>query len=218
MPWYGGASLVETLDRTIRPSAPPVHKPLRACVQDVYEIDGKEIVVCKILTGTLEKGEVVNFDPSGEEGLVIQIEMLGRKVEKAEAGDSVGLVLDKPVEAKRGQVISYPRSRAKVVQSFIAEIVLFSSIEVRNDDVLMIRCGTAEKRCKVQRILERIDPINLTVDARSPETLKSREVGRIILLPLEPICMEKYSEFPELGRFVVEGKSGTVAAGIVLKT
>jgi translation elongation factor EF-1alpha len=32
------------------------------------------------------------------------------------------------------------------------------------------------------------------------------------------MCIEKFSDFPELGRFVIEGGKGTVAAGIVLET
>ena len=218
MPWYSGSSLIETLDRTVRSSTSPIDKPLRACVQDVYELENKKVVVCKILTGILEEGEIVNFDPSGEEGLVTRIEMFGREIEKAGPGDSVGLIVNKLKEARRGEVVSYPQNRAKVVGSFVAEIVLFTSIEVRNDDMLMIRCGTAENKCKVQKILERVDPINLTVNAKTPEVLKSGDIGKILLSPLEPMCVEKYSEFPELGRFVVEGKTGTAAAGIVLKT
>jgi len=218
MPWYKGSSLIDTLDETLRPSAPPVDKPLRAYVQDVYEIDGKKIVVCKILTGILEEGKTVNFDPSEEEGLVKKMEMFRREVEKAGPGDSVGLIVNKPIEAKRGEVISYPQNRARVVRSFVAELILFSDIELRNNDVLMIRCGTAESKCEVQRILERIDPINLTPDAKFPEALNSGDVGKVILSPLEPMCIEKYSEFPELGRFVVEGKRGAAAAGIVLET
>jgi len=218
MPWYKGSSLIETLDRTVRPSASPIDKPLRACVQDIYKLESKEVVVCKVLTGILEEGEIVNFDPSGEEGLVTRIEMFGKEIGKAGPGDSVGLIVKKLKEAKRGEVVSYPQDRAKVVRSFVAEMVLFSNIEVRNNDVLMIRCGTAENRCKVQKILERIDPINLTVNAKSPNTLKSGDVGKILFSPLQPMCVEDYSEFPELGRFVVEGRSGTAAAGIVLKT
>jgi len=218
MPWYRGSSLIETLDRTVRSSASPIDKPLRACVQDVYKLESNKVVVSKILTGILEEGEIVSFDPSGKEGLVTKIEMFGKEIEKAEPGDSVGLIVDKLKEAKRGEVVSYPQDRAKVVRSFVAEIVLFSNVEVRNNDVLIIRCGTAENKCRVQRILERIDPINLTVNAKSPEVLKSGDVGKILFSPLEPMCVEKYSEFPELGRFVVEGKSGTAAAGIVLET
>jgi elongation factor 1-alpha len=218
MPWYKGSSLIETLDKTVSPPTPPVDKPLRGCVQDVYQIEGKKIVACKILTGTLEKGKIVNFDPSGEKGLVKKIETFGKEVEKAGPGDPVGLIVNEVKEVKRGEVVSYPQNRAKVARSFVAEVILFSGIEVGNNDTLTIRCGTAEKKCKVQRILERMDPVNLTVDAKFPEILKSGDVGKILFSPLEPMCIERYSEFPELGRFVVEGRKGTVAAGIVLET
>jgi len=217
MSWYRGSSLIETLDKTVSPSVPPVSKPLRGCVQDIYEIEGKKIVACKILTGILEEGKIVNLDPSGEKGLVTKIEMFEKEIEKAGPGDSVGLIVNELKEAKRGEVISYPQNRAKVARSFVAEIILFSDIELRNNDVLTIRCGTAENRCKVQKILERIDSVNLTVDAKFPEVLESGDVGKILFSPLEPMCVEKYFEFPELGRFVVEGVKGTVAAGIVLK-
>jgi len=218
MPWYKGASLIEALDKNISPSVPPVKKPLRGCVQDVYEIDRNKIVVSKVLTGVLEEGKIVNFDPSGEKGLVKKIEMFGKEIEKVGPGDSVGLVINKLREAKRGEVISYPSNRAMAVRNFVAEMIVFSNIGVRNNDILKIRCGTAEKRCKVRKILERIDPVNLTVDAKFPEVLKGGDVGKLILSPIEPMCVEKYSEFEELGRFVVEGKKGTAAAGIVLET
>ena len=218
MLWYKGSSLIETLDDNVTPLAAPVNKPFRACVQDIYEIDGTKMIMSKILTGSLEKGKIVNFDPSEEKGIVEKIEMYGRDVEKASPGDSVGLILNGLHEAKRGQVISYPQNRAKVVENFVGELILFSDIELRKNGLLKIRCGTAENNCRVQEILERIDPINLTVDAKLPEVLASGDIGKILFSPLEPMCMEKFSEFPELGRFVVEGARGTTAAGIVLET
>jgi len=218
MPWYKGSSLVNLLDKTIRPSVSPIDKPLRGCVQDVYEIDGKKILASKILTGILEEEKTIYFDPSGEKGVIKKIEMFGKEIENAEPGDSVGLIVNGLKEAKRGEVISYPTSRTKIVKRFVAEVILFPEIEIKNNDVLTVRCGTAERKCNVKRILERIDPINLTVDAKFPKTLKGGDVGKIVLSPLEPMCIEKYSEFAELGRFVVEGKKGTTAAGIVLDT
>jgi len=218
MPWYKGSSLIDTLDKNVSPSTTPVDKPLRACVQDTYKLENKKIIVCKILTGILEKGKMVSFDPSGERGIIEKIEMFGKEMERAKPGDSVGIIVNKLPETKRGEVISYLHNRAKVPKSFVAEIILFSNIEVKNNDVLTIRCGTAEKECRVQKIVERIDPINLTVDAKFPEDLKSGDVGKSVFSPIEPMCIEEYSEFPELGRFVVEGRKGTAAAGIVLKT
>jgi elongation factor 1-alpha len=218
MPWYKGLSLIETLDKMVKPLPSPVNKPLRACVQDVYDIEGKKIVVCKVLTGTLEVGKTVAFDPSGEEGLVKKIEMFGKEIETAGPGESVGIIANSLKEAKRGEVISYPKNRAKTVKSFVAEMILFPEIEVKINDILMVRSGTAENKCKVQKILERINPVNLTVDAEFPEILKGGDVGKILFSSLESMCIEKFSDFPELGRFVIEGGKGTVAAGIVLET
>jgi elongation factor 1-alpha len=218
MPWYKGLSLIETLDESVSPSVAPVNKPLRASVQDIYEIEGTKIIMSKILTGSLEEGKIVNFDPSGEKGLIKKIEMFGKEVQKARPGDSVGLIINGLHEAKRGQVLSYPQNRVTVVRSFVGELILFSDIGLRNNDMVTIRCGTAETNCKVKRILEKIDAINLTADAKYPEDLKNGDVGKVLFSSLEPMCIEKYSEFPELGRFVIEGKKGTAAAGIVLET
>ena len=218
MRWYDGLTLTETLDKVIQPSILPTNKPLRGCVQDVYKLDeANRIVVCKIETGILESNRRVVINPSGERGVIKKIEMFGKDLIRAEPGDSVGLIIDEVKEVKRGEVISYSDYPAKRVRSFVAEIILFSDIEIKNGDVLMIRCGTAEKKCKVQRILEKIDPVNLTSQEISPNVLEEGEVGKVIFSALEPMCLEEYSYIPELGRFVIEGKRGTTAAGIVIE-
>ncbi|MFQ6068764.1 MAG: GTP-binding protein [Candidatus Bathyarchaeia archaeon] len=215
--WYDGPTLFETLDKTISPSTSPISKPLRACVQDVYKLKEEKIVVCKIETGNLESGRRIVFEPSGEKGLVKKIEMFGKEIRQAKPGDSVGLIVSGIKEVNRGDVVSYPENPAKLVNSFIAEIILFSDAKIRNDDVQTIRCGTAEKKCKVLRILEKIDPINLTSQETFPAVLQEGDVGKVMFSAIEPICLEEYSEIPQLGRFIIEGKRGAMAAGIVLE-
>ena len=217
MPWYKGPTLIETLDQKIIPITLPLNKPLRAVVQDVYPYENDQtIVACKVETGTLEVGKTVVFTPSGTSGLLEKILVFGSEATKAEPGDSVGLILEDNMVVERGEVLSYPQNQPKTVKSFVAEVILFSHIQVRNGDVLTIRCGTAEKKCKVTKILTEIDAVNLTTLSENPEMLDREAVGELELTALEPISVEKYSDFPELGRFVIEGKKGTVAAGIIL--
>ena len=217
MKWYKGSTLVSTLDDTISPSALPVNKPLRGLVQDVYQHEDHEIIACKIETGILEAGKIISFSPSGKQAALKAIEVFDTKTRKAEPGDSVGLIIEGINDVERGEVISYPENKPKKVKSFVAEIILFSDIEIRNGDILIIRCGTAKKKCKVQTILKEIDPVNLTVCNKLPEFLKKESVGELKLLTLQPLTVEKYSELPPLGRFVIEGKKGTSGAGIVLE-
>jgi len=217
MEWYKGLTLIDTLDRTVSPSTLPVNKPLRGFVQDIYRHEDEEIIVCKVETGILETGKVISFNPSGKQGLLETIEVFGAKTRKARPGDSVGLRVNGVNQIERGEVISYPENMPRKVKNFVAQIILFSDIEIRNGDILRIRCGTAEKKCKVQRILKEIDPINLTVRTNFPEILKDESVGEVKLLPLESLCVERYSEVPPLGRFVIENKKGTAGAGLVLQ-
>lgn len=218
MKWYKGSALIDTLDESLTPSKLPLSKPLRGVVQDVYPYeDNRQVIACKIETGTLKPGKAVVFNPSGKKGFLNEILAFGLTTEKAEPGDSVGLLIDGIDTVERGEVLSYPENQPRKVKKFIAEVILFSSIRIKNGDELAIRYGTAEKKCEVQKILSEIDPINLTVRSKHPEILEDGSAGEVELLALEPLCIEKYSNFPELGRFVVEGKKGTVAAGIVLE-
>jgi len=216
MAWYDGATFIDALDQHISPATPPTDKPLRGFVQDVYDTEKGKIIICKIETGSIETRRDLIFSPSSQKGRIKKIELFGQEVKKAEAGDSVELSLDGIGPIGRGEVISDLRNRAEIIQSFTAQIIVLTAIRIENNDVLKIRYGTAERECKVHKILEKVDPINLAIQQKRPNALEDGDIGRVEFSTLEPTCLEKYSEFPQLGRFVIEGKKGAAAAGIVL--
>ena len=218
MQWYEGSTLIETLDEKIAPPLLPLNKPLRGVVQDVYPYENnRQVVACKIECGVLKPQKNVVFNPSGKKGFLEKILSFGGVMEKAEPGESVGLLIDNVNAVERGEVLSYTENQPMKVKSFKVEVILFSGIQIKEGDDITIRYGTAEKKCKVRKIITEIDTVNLTIKAKRPKVLKDESVGEIELLALEPMCLEKYSDFPELGRFVIEGKKGTAAAGIVLE-
>jgi len=217
MRWYNGLTLVEALDEKVSPSALPTDKPMRGWVQDVYDFDMGKILVCKIVSGTLEMGKEIVFQPTGQKGLVKKIEMFGKDLRKAEPGDSVGVLVEGIKEIARGEVISYSEAQMLPAREFVAEIIVLTDLEMRNGDVLTIRLGTAERRCRVQTILEKMDAVSFALEEKFPAFLKEGDVGKVRFVALEPICLERYSEIPELGRFVIEGRKGTASAGLVLE-
>ncbi len=218
MEWYKGRTLIETLDEKIAPPLLPLNKPLRGVAQDVYPYEGnRQVIACKIESGVLRPQKNVVFNPSGKTGLLEKILSFGTVMEKAEPGESVGLLIKNVDSVERGEVLSYIENQPMKVKSFIAEVILFSNTQIKEGDNITIRYGTAEKKCRVRKIISEIDPVKLTVKSKSPKVLKDEAVGEVELLALEPICMEKYSDFPELGRFVIEGRKGTAGAGIVLE-
>jgi elongation factor 1-alpha len=50
---------------------------------------------------------------------------------------------------------------------------------------------------------------------KAPQFLKSGEFGIVKMIPLKPICVEKFADYPSLGRFVVRDMCQIVAVGII---
>ena len=81
---------------------------------------------------------------------------------------------------------------------------------------MTVRVGTAEVECSVVELVEKIDPVSLRVLESKPTFLGEGDVGRAILRASEPLCIEAYKDVAQLGRFVIIGRTGTVAAGIIM--
>jgi elongation factor 1-alpha len=119
---------------------------------------------------------------------------------------------------ERGAVLSYPHDQPHVVMRFMAQVILFTDTPLHEGDGVTLRYGTAERRCRVQQIQRELDPIRLTVRSQHPRRLPGHSVGEIEFSARVPLCLEKYSEIPPLGRFILEDATGPMAAGIVLET
>jgi len=216
MSWYCGKTLIETLDDGVRPSEAPSELPLRCVIQDIYRMRDKDLVICKVETGVLREGQEVLVLPLMRRRVVESVESFGMRIAEAVPGDSVGLILSEAGDLKRGYVLADVDERLSPVSEFIAELIVFEELTLRVGGKVRIYVGTAEVECEIERIFERINPIQLTVEERDAETIRGGDVGEVLFRPLEPLYLERYSEFPQLGRFVVLGKRGVEAAGIVL--
>jgi len=215
--WYRGGSLIEVLDEKVKTLRPLSERPLRCFVQDSYEIGEEKIIACKVETGTLKTGQMVSIMPVNKKSIVEKIESLGEEVKEAFPGGSIGIILRGINNIRRGYVLADVDEKMKQTRKFIAVLIVFSDFSLEVGGSVNIRVGTAGAKCKVKRILTKIDPVNWMVKGENSVSLDNGEVGRILFQSLEPLYLEKYSIFPPLGRFVVVGKKGTVAAGLVLE-
>jgi elongation factor 1-alpha len=217
MKWYKNGTLIEVLDKNVKPPQSLSKKPLRCVVQDIYELGGEKVAVCMVETGTLKNAQSILVMPIMEEGVVEKIESFGKEATEVLPGESVGVVMKGITDLKRGQVLVDAEQREKQTEEFVAELIIFSDLTLRVGDTTIIRIGTAEIKCRIKRILDKIDPVNLIVEEDNPASLENGEVGKVLFQALEPLYLEEYSVLPQLGRFVIVGKKGAAAAGIVLE-
>jgi elongation factor 1-alpha len=219
MPWYVGPTLVECFDKLIVPPK-PLDKALRLPVQDVFTITGHGTVpVGRVETGVLKQGDIVVFMPSGAKGEVKKIEMHHVELQQAVPGDNVGFNVkgvDKK-DVKRGEVVGPSNNPPTVAQEFTAQIVVLehpTAIAVGYTPVFHIH--TTQVACTITEIMELKDPKTGQTAKKNPDFIKTGDVAIVKIKPLRPVVVEKFQEFPPLGRFAIRDMGQTVAAGVVL--
>lgn len=221
MPWYTGPTLYEVLDTFSAPPK-PVDKPLRIPIQDVFSITGVgTVIVGRVETGVVKPGDTIIIEPLNKTAEVKSIEMHHEKLDKAEPGDNIGINIkgiDKK-EIKRGDVIGHLNNPPTVVKEFTAQIVVLQHpTAIAPGYTPVIHAHTGHMACKMVSIERKIDPRSGQTIEEKPSFIRRGEAAIVKFQPLKPFVIEKYSEFPPLGRFAVRDMGITVAAGIVLDT
>ncbi len=219
MPWYKGPTLYEVLD-TFKAPPKPVDKPFRLPIQDVFSITGVgTVVVGRVETGVLRPGDKVIIEPLGKTAEVKSIEMHHERLDKAEPGDNIGVNIkgiDRK-EIKRGDVMGHVDNPPTVAKEFTAQIVVLQHpTAIAPGYTPVIHAHTGHMACKMVSIEKKLDPRTGQVIEENPSFIRKGEAAIVKFQPLKPFVIEKYSEFPPLGRFAVRDMGITVAAGIVL--
>lgn len=218
MSWYNGPTLLEALDNLQVPPK-PVDKPLRIPIQDVYSITGVGTVpVGRVVTGVLKVGDQVVVMPPGLKGEVKSIETHHTQIEKAEPGDNIGFNVRgiAKQDVRRGMVVGHPDAPPTVAKEFIAQIfVVYHPTAIAAGYTPVLHAHTVQQATTIVEIIQKIDPRTGQVIEDHPKSIKTGDAALVKLKPLQPICLEVYKDFPEMGRFALRDSGRTVAAGIV---
>lgn len=218
-PWYTGKTLVEAFDDLQVPPK-PVDKPLRIPIQAVYSISGVGTVpVGRVETGVLKKGDKVVFMPPAVVGEVRSIEMHHTQIEKAEPGDNIGFNVRgvNKQDIKRGDVVGHPTNPPTVAEEFTARVFVVwhpSAITVGYTPV--IHAHTASIAAKITEIVAKLDPRTGKEVEKNPQFIKAGESAIVKFQPIKPMVVEKFSDFPQLGRFAMRDMGKTVGIGVVI--
>ena len=219
MKWYTGSTLEEYLDALEMPPK-PVDKPLRIPIQEVYSISGVGVVpVGRVETGVLKVGDKVVFMPVGKVAEVRSIETHHTKMDKAEPGDNIGFNVRgvEKKDIKRGDVAGSPNAPPTVADEFTARVVVIwhpTAISVGYTPVVHVH--TASVACRISELVAKLDPKTGQEAEKNPQFLKMGEAGIVKFKPIKDLVVEKFNEFPPLGRFAMRDMGKTIGVGIVI--
>ncbi len=223
MSWYTGPCLLEAINALNAPER-PTNLPLRMPLQDVYNITGIGVVpVGRIECGIMKVNQKIVAVPGREgkavHGEVKTIEMHHEQIPQAEPGDNVGINVRgfTKKDIARGDVIGPEESYPTVASEFTAQIVVLNHptvVTVGYTPVFHIH--TAQVACQITAIEKKLNPATGEVLQENPDFIKNGDAAIIKVKPIQPLCIEKQKEIPQLARFAIRDSGATVAAGMCI--
>ena len=223
-PWFYGNSLFDTLDNL--PKIEKNTKPfLRVPLLDKYKDQGN-MVFGKIESGVIRTGMACVLMPVMKEMTILKIfDNDDKPMLFAEPGENVKLQVKgvELEEIKRGFVICGQQFWVNVSQEFIADIRVLELLptQIFNEGfTLVMHLHTLMEEVIVKKIKSRVDKEgneDLKFKKKKIKKLQSQDKGTVILKTKTPICLEKYNEFSELGRFTLRKDNNTIAIGKISK-
>lgn len=213
MPWYQGPSLLEALD-ALASDSEATGTDVRFPIQDIYQIDGDDIAVGRIESGTLKKGDELKIAPKGLSAKVESIRVMGGTLASADAGKCIGVVLNPSIPVSRGEV-SFDGKPPRSSSSLKTVVFSLSDKAIQKGDTLYCQCGTQSVACHVEDIREKIDSSTLDPVSANQDRLDPTQVAKLTLSFSEPLIYDTFKEVPALGRFVLTDQGDICAAGII---
>lgn len=217
-PWYSGPSLIEYLD-----SMQSFERKINAALMMPISTKWKDlgtILEGKIESGHIKKGNKVLMMP-GEKQLEVTTvyNETEEEVDGALCGEQVRIRV-KGVEEEdvlNGFVLTSLKSPVHTVTSFEAQIVILElqSLLTAGFSCVM-HVHTAIEEVSFAALLHKLDKTNRKSKA-APAFAKQ---GMKIIARLEttqPVCLERFSDFAQLGRFTLRDSGVTIAIGKVTK-
>ncbi|KAI5141508.1 elongation factor 1-alpha [Nematocida parisii] len=232
--WFKGWTPEETPDATPIRSLEeaidyyPIPKrmteaPLRIPLTNILEIKGiGRVYTGRVESGTCLAGMKVNIAPAGVATEVKTMEIHKTARKKVEAGENCGITLKTNQDTdkiKQGAVIADAANpcikgfAAYATVIFIGKVKCIKAGYAPTMDIAATHVSTIfAKLCDIGS--KKGKEFVVTND-KPTEISGTRPCARVIIVPSKPTVMEKFSEFPFLGRFALRDMGKTIGVGII---
>lgn len=219
--WWKGDTLFKAYDSLpkVKRSANPI---LRIPLLDKFRDLGAIITSCKINSGVVRPNMPCVLMPQQKPITIAKVlDTLDQELAFAGAGESVTLHLKglEEDEIRRGYVICGKQFFTNLCFEFIAEVHLFELLPhlvFGAGFVCMLHLHTALEEVQVLS-LDRIEEHEGKIRKVEAKVLRSGQKGQVKFRSKNLLCLEKYEEFEDLGRFALRKDTVTLGSGIVLK-
>mmetsp|Transcript_2082 Transcript_2082/g.4741 ORF Transcript_2082/g.4741 Transcript_2082/m.4741 type:complete len:593 (-) Transcript_2082:69-1847(-) len=218
--WYGGPSLLEYLDE-LQPSQRFFDMPLRFPIADKYK-DMGTCVMGKLEAGTIKLGETLVVLPNKTNVQVEQIFVDHKEgsieLDEALPGDNIKMKL-KGVEEEQlrlGFVLCRKDSMCRPCRWFDATVqILDYPTIICAGYSCVLHIHSAIEECTFFKLTAILDKKTRQVKQKDPKFCKQGDSVVVRFKMHRSVCVEKYKDFSQMGRFMLRDQGNTIGIGII---
>jgi sulfate adenylyltransferase subunit 1 len=217
--WYRGPTLLEILE-SAEVARSAVHGQLFFPVQLVARpgdsgVEGARGYAGRVESGRIAVGDAITVLPAGQISRVRAIRTFDGAVERAQAPQSVTVVLEDQLDISRGEVLVSSSSLPEVAREFEATLCWLATEPFNRSRRYLIKQGT-----RVVKALFDSPKYKMNINSMEQEpadTFALNDIGRISVKTAQPVAFEPYRQNRVAGSFIVidEISNNTVAAGLI---
>lgn len=208
--WYTGPTLVEELDHS-EPVARALNKPLRLTIDNIFRggVQNPLSIAGRIEAGSLQVGDPLLAQPSGEKCFIKGLEIDHETVDWAVAGQNITMHLSDidPIHLKIGDVLSSTSQPIQNIQTFTAKVLAFEFLTPMQVDVHRGRMHTAGKIKEIVAVLDK--GTGQPIGKKKPRIVKPAQVARVVIELDSSVPLEAPT------RVILRSDGVTVAAGLL---
>ncbi|KAI4330898.1 hypothetical protein MLD38_029140 [Melastoma candidum] len=217
-PWWSGPCVFEALDTIEVPPRDP-KGPFRMPIIDKFK-DMGTVVMGEVESGSIREGESLVVMPNKAQVKVLAIYCDENKVKRAGPGENLRVRVSgiEEEDILSGFVLSSLAKPIAAVTEFVAQLQI---LELLDNAIFtagykaVLHIHSVVEECEIVELLQQIDP-------KTKKPMKKKVLfvknGAVIVCRIQVnnmICVEKFSDFAQLGRFTLRTEGKTVAVGKV---
>jgi sulfate adenylyltransferase subunit 1 len=221
MPWYGGSTLLYTLEN-VQVDSDFNHVDSRFPVQWVTRPQSTEYpdyrgYAGRVAGGVFKPGDEVIALPSGFTSKIEKIETFEQEEEEAFQPMSVTMTLEDDIDISRGDMIAKPDNQPTVGQDIDMMVCWLHKEPLKLRGKYAIKHTTKDARCIIKDVKYKVN-INTLHRVEGDKEIGLNDIGRIKIRTTEPLFYDPYKRNRTTGSIIIidEYTNETVGAGMIL--
>ncbi len=218
--WYRGRSLLELLE-TVDVQGSGENGPFRFPVQSVLRSKDPAYhdyrgYAGKIASGSISVGERVTILPSRHSTRISGLDMFGKEVQTAHAGESVSIRLEKDLDLSRGDMIVKEGALPTISRTFAARLCWLHERPAKIRARYLLQHGIRRVHARIDAIHSVIHPESLDA-SRDAETFLLNDIGDVTITAAAELFYDPFQSNKANGAFIIidESTNDTIAVGFL---